>query len=165
MVKGTLKNQIRKSKKDLPVDYTTALFALQKNKTNLLQASRENPACQIFAVRDHIDADMLANKVTQDLYDHNPNAKQLARDSRKVQMTRSNCKQAAYLPGLVQRNITAMNPSMIPSEDQTISMLLNHPDNDPFNKPTIIKVMLVPEAMIPAKMEIHYREMTKLKTK
>ena len=147
----------RKSKKDLPVDYTTALFALQKNKTNPLQASRENPACQIFAVRDHIDADMLANKVTQDLYDHNPNAKQLAKDSRKVQMARSNCKQAAYLPGLVQRNITAMNPSMIPSEDQTISVLLNHPDNDPFNKPTIIKVMLVPEAMIPAKMEIHYR--------
>ena len=147
----------RKSKPDLPIDYTTALFALQNNKRNPLQATRNDSACQLFAYRDHIDTDMLANKVTQDLYDHNPNAKQLARDSRKVQMARSNCQQASYLPGLVQRNITAMNPSMIPSEDQTISVLLNHPDNDPFNKPSIIKVLLIPEAMIPAKMEIHYR--------
>ena len=100
---------------------------------------------------------MLANKVTQDLFEFDPNAKQLAKASRKVQMRRSKCAKAAYMSGLANRNISAMNADMIPSEDQTISTLLNHPTNDPFNKPSVIKVILVPEALIPAKLEIDYR--------
>ena len=100
---------------------------------------------------------MLADKVAQDLYNFDPQAKQLARASRKVQMRRSKCAKAAYMPSLASKNITAMDADMIPSEDQTISVLLNHPKNDPFNKPSIIKIILVPEALIEAKLEIDYR--------
>ena len=100
---------------------------------------------------------MLANKVEQDLFEFNSQAKQLARDSRKVQMKRSKCAQVAKLQGLANRNISAINANMIPSDDQTITVLLNHPANDPFNKPTVIKVILVPEALIPSKIEIDYR--------
>lgn len=39
-------------------------------------------------------------------------------------------------------------------------MLLNHKLNDPFNKPTVIKVFLVPEALIPSRIEIDYRYAT-----
>ena len=133
---------IKKAKKDLPIDYTTAIFALQPNKTNPLQeefinyknennhlqysitqikANKENPEGFIFDVKDHIDPQMLANKVEQDLFEYNPQAKQLARDSRKVQMKRSRCVQAAQLRGLAQRNISALNANMVPSDDQTIT--------------------------------------------
>lgn len=137
---------IKKAKKDLPIDYTTAIFALQPNKTNPLQeefinrknvnnhstrfsqyfitqikTSKENPEGFIFDVKDHIDPQMLANKVEQDLFEYNPQAKQLARDSRKVQMKRSRCAQAAQLRGLAQRNISAINANMVPSDDQTIT--------------------------------------------
>lgn len=36
-------------------------------------------------------------------------------------------------------------------------MLLNHPDNDPYNRPTVIKVMLVPETSADRIIEIQYR--------
>ena len=49
---------------------------------------------------------------------------------------------------------------MIPSDELTITVLINHPDNDPFNKPTVIKVILVPESLIPSKIEIDYRYAT-----
>ena len=41
-----------------------------------------------------------------------------------------------------------------------LKVLLNHPANDPFNKPTVIKVILVPESIIPSKIEIDYRYAT-----
>jgi len=41
--------------------------------------------------------------------------------------------------------------------EQTVSVLLNHPDNDPYNKPTVIKVMLIPESSADRIMEIDYR--------
>ena len=68
---------------------------------------------------------MLADKVSQDLYRVNPNAKQLARDSRKVQMKRSKCLQATTLPGLANRNIRALNPKDIPADDQTFAGTCN----------------------------------------
>ena len=41
--------------------------------------------------------------------------------------------------------------------EQTVSVLLNHPDNDPYNKPTVIKVMLIPESSADKFMEIDHR--------
>ena len=64
---------------------------------------------------------MLANKVEQDLYEFNSQAKQLAKDSRKVQLKRLKCVQAAQLRGLASRNISALNANMVPSDDQTIT--------------------------------------------
>ena len=38
-----------------------------------------------------------------------------------------------------------------------VKVLLNHPENDPYNKPTVIKVMLVPEMSADRTMELEYR--------
>ena len=64
---------------------------------------------------------MLANKVEQDLFTFNPKAKQLAKDSRKVQLKRSKCAEAGKLRGLAERNISAIHANMVPSDDQTIT--------------------------------------------
>ena len=133
------------------MDYTTAIFAMQPNRTTLLQATKVDPESLIFDVQDHIDPKMLANIIRKDLQDFNPEAKEMAEDSRKVQLQRSKCNQAAAWPCLEDKNIKSMPDKLIPSQDQTISVLLNHPNNDPFNKPTVIKVMLIRETATDAK--------------
>ena len=90
----------------------------------------------IFEARDHIVPEMLAGKFEQDLHDFDPKAKLMAPSTRKLQMQRSKVLQTAGLPCMRERGIKAMPPNLIPSMDQTITMLLNHPQNDPYNKPT-----------------------------
>ena len=79
---------------------------------------------------------MLASKFEQDLYDFDPKAKLMAPSTRRVQMQRSKVLQIAGLQCMRERGIKAMPPNLIPSMDQTITMMLNHPANDPYNKPT-----------------------------
>lgn len=50
-----------------------------------------------------------------------------------------------------------MDMSLIPKEDQPVTLILNHTKNDPFNKPTIVKVYLIPEEYQPSQMELDYR--------
>lgn len=99
---------------------------------------------------------VLEQKVTQHLYDFNPDAKQLARDTRKLQLQRARCLDAKNWPCMAGRNVIA-NASLVPSMDQTCSVLLNHPDNDPYNRPTVIKVLLVPEMFANKQIDIDYR--------
>ena len=79
---------------------------------------------------------MLASKFEQDLYNFDPKAKLMAPSTRKLQMQRSKVLQIAGLQCMRERGIKAMPPNLIPSMDQTITMMLNHPGNDPYNKPT-----------------------------
>ena len=46
---------VRNSDKALSMQYTTAAFALQPNRTTLLQPSKQNPESLIFDVKDHMD--------------------------------------------------------------------------------------------------------------
>ena len=55
------------------------------------------------------------------------------------------------------RNIKSISPGLVPAHDQTVSVLLNIPDNDPFNKPTILHVLIIPELSADRNMEIDYR--------
>ena len=123
---------LRNNEKDLPIELTNAIFALEPNKSTL---KREKETL-IFEARDHIDPDMLASKFEQDLYNFDPKAKLMAPSTRKLQMQRSKVLQIAGLQCMRERGIKAMPPNLIPSMDQTITMLLNHPGNYPYNKPT-----------------------------
>ena len=58
---------------------------------------------------------------------------------------------------MTNKNIKQIAPGLVPAEDQTVSVLLNMPENDPFNKPTNIHVMLVPEMSADRILELDYR--------
>ena len=151
---------IKASDKKLSMDYTTAVFAMQPNRTTLLQPTKPDAEMLIFDVQDHINQKMLANIIKQDLHDFNSEANQLTEEAQKVQIQRSKCAQAAAWKCMSNKNVRVMPDKLIPSQEQTISVLLSHTDNDPFNKPTVIKVMLIPEMATDAKMEIKYRYTT-----
>lgn len=72
-------------------------------------------------MRDHIDTEVLEQKIKQDLYEFNPDAKQMARDSRKVQLERSRCYNTKAWPCMEGKNVK-VNPSLVPSMDQTVSV-------------------------------------------
>ena len=50
-----------------------------------------------------------------------------------------------------------MEASLIPKQEQPVTLILNHTKNDPFNKPSVIKVYLLPEEFNPSQMELDYR--------
>ena len=100
---------------------------------------------------------MLASKIKQDLNAFDSKAKQLKEEARKVQLQRTKCNNASTWPCLTDRNFKPLPANLIPSQDQTVSALVNRPDNDPFNKPTIIRLVLIPETIIDPKMELQYR--------
>ena len=58
---------------------------------------------------------------------------------------------------MANRNIKTISPGLVPSSEQTVSVLLNMPDNDPFNKPTTIHILIIPELSADRIMEIDYR--------
>ena len=78
--------------------------------SNIIQKSYKN---LIFAVKDHIDPELLEQKVKQDLHDFNPAAKQLARDSRKLQMDRARCYNAQNMQCMQNNDIKAIPPGLV----------------------------------------------------
>ena len=87
----------------------------------------------------------------------NPEALPLAKDSKMINLERSKCAEAATWPPMINRNCKAMDPSLVPKPNHTIPVILNHQNNDPYNRPSIIKVMIVPEDFMPEIMDLDYR--------
>ena len=106
------------------MEYTTAVFAMQPNRTTFLQAAKPETDYMIFDVQDHLDTRMLANMIKRDLKNFDSNAKPLAEESEKVQIQRSKCKQAAAWPCMANKNIRSMPDQLIPSQKQTMAVLL-----------------------------------------
>ena len=89
-----------------------------------------------------------------------PNGIPLNKDAKMINLERSKCAEAATWSCMVDRNCKAMNPSLVPKPDHTIPVILNQPNNDPFNRPSIIKVMIVPEEFMLPTMDLDYRYAT-----
>ena len=58
---------IKECDRKIPINYTTAVFALQPNKQVHVTKSGEIPLSRIFMVKDHINTEQLAEKATVDL--------------------------------------------------------------------------------------------------
>ena len=74
-----------------------------------------------------------------------------------INLERSKCAEAATWRSMIDRNCKAMDPSLVPKPNHTIPVILNHKNNDPYNRPSIIKVMIVPEDFMPETMDLDYR--------
>ena len=58
---------VKECDRKIPINYTTAVFALQPNKQIHVTKSGEIPISRIFMVKDHLDTEKLAEQVTTDL--------------------------------------------------------------------------------------------------
>ena len=72
-------------------------------------------------------------------------------------MERTKCYNAQRWECFANKNVKTISPGLVPSNDQTVSVILNMPENDPFNKPTNIHVFIVPELSADRIMELDYR--------
>ena len=58
---------IKECDRQIPINYTTAVLAIQPNKQKHVTGSGQTPMSKIFMVKDHMDTEVLADRVTDDL--------------------------------------------------------------------------------------------------